>query len=195
MLPVAQQLAFTHQQIRAPEHKAELGDLAGLQCVRAQLDPSLRTVDRLPELRGQHDRQQHQRDNHDGVRQYPEDPHGQPAGQHQQWQADAHPGRLPGEHRIGRAQLVERPHAGCRQHHDQPEQQQQASRGEQQVVGGQRPRKHGDPSAVDSRPAPLRHTERGLVAPGHHVPLPCSSRNTHGTRPPGTPPESRGSSR
>ncbi len=148
MLPVPQQLALAHQQIGAPQHESELRDLAGLQRIRPELDPPLGAVERLTELRHQHDQQQQQRNDHHGVGQQPEHPYRQAAAQHQQGQADAHPGRLAGEHRIRGAQLLEGTHAGGGKHHDQTKQQQQSGGEQQKVVGRKRPGQHGYPGVI-----------------------------------------------
>ncbi len=137
VLPVAEQPVLPGQQVGRPEHQRELGQLARLQGERADADPALGAVGRHPQRR-EHRQEQQQGDPHERVGDPAEHPQRHPARGEQHRQTDAHPGRLPNEDRVGRAEGLERPHVRRREHHDQAEQQQQPGRRTKQVVGGQR---------------------------------------------------------
>ena len=158
------------QHVGAPQREDQLADLGGLQVREAQVEPLAGAVE-LHADEGHEDQQQHGRDRDQRDRRpAAEEPGRQP--QRDQHRADAEggpdqlldagrPGRLVGQRGLDR---------GGREHHDQPDGEQQAGRAEDQVGAGHGPVEPGRPAEARRALVPRRGGGRAPLAAGRARP-------------------------
>ncbi len=168
-----EQPLLAHEQVGAPQHQRQLGQLGRLEVeAQRQWDPARRAVDLVADSGQEHGDQQQQGQHQQRVGRRAVEAHRQPGGREHQRQPERDEGGLLDAGREQRAGRGVGPQAGGGEDHDQPEHEQQQGAGQQQVVARQR-------ALQQRRPRPGVHGSAGAVVDrGHAVTARTASANS-----------------